>query len=354
MNEIVKSIYEYPYKKIELDELKKLIKLNEYSDLVETINSLISRGVIKPVNKSGKNGLNPSLFLKYHIIKNFITDKMLIDELNSLHYLIDADAFKKNMGKYIKNRDFILTLDAFLKAHSDDLLYPLPENERAYQIWNDEKALDKKDGKDNIILLKNCNAFDILNTYSTPEPFLDYRIRKNIKNVLVIENKDTWFTVRKIMLHNPNFIGLFDTKIDCVIYGEGRKVTKRNNSLQDYLNIDSHFKGKVWYWGDIDNEGIDIFLSFVNVSPQLDILPFSAAYEKMIELFETLLSGNNNSRLKGHTNQKHSENISEFYKKIDHKVAERIKLLLYDEYYIPQEIINHKVLKDYVYCEGEK
>ena len=63
MNEIVKSIYEYPYKKIELDELKKLIKLNEYSDLVETINSLISRGVIKPVNKSGKNGLNPSLFL---------------------------------------------------------------------------------------------------------------------------------------------------------------------------------------------------------------------------------------------------------------------------------------------------
>lgn len=49
MNEIVKSIYEYPYKKIELDELKKLIKLNEYSDLVETINSLISRGVIKPV-----------------------------------------------------------------------------------------------------------------------------------------------------------------------------------------------------------------------------------------------------------------------------------------------------------------
>lgn len=233
-------------------------------------------------------------------------------------------------------------------------MYPLSENERAYQIWNDEKALDKKDGKDNITLLKNCNAFDILNTYSTPEPFFDYRIRKNIKNVLVIENKDTWFTVRKIMLDTPNFIGLFGTEIDCVIYGEGRKVTKRNNSLQDYLNIDSHFEGKVWYWGDIDYEGIDIFLSFVNVSPELDILPFSAAYEKMAKLFEPLLADSNSSRLKGHTNQKHSENISEFYSKIDCYSAERIKKLLHDEYYIPQEILNHEVLKDYVYCEGEK
>lgn len=104
MDEIVKSIYEYPYKKIELDELKKIIKLNEYADLVEAINSLISRGVVKPVKKSGKNGLNPSLFLKYHIINNFTTDKMLIDELNSLHYLINADVFRKtsrNISKIV-------------------------------------------------------------------------------------------------------------------------------------------------------------------------------------------------------------------------------------------------------------
>lgn len=354
MNEIVKRLYDYPYKKIDLDDLKKIIRLNEYAELVDAINSLISSNVIKPVKKSGKNGLNPSLFLKYHIINYITTDKTLVDEINSLHYLIDADVFRKNIEKYIQNRDFILILDSFLKSHSDELLYPLSENERAYQIWKDEKALDKKDGKDNIILLKNCNAFDVLNTYPTPEPFLDYRINKNIENVLVIENKDTWFTVRKIMLDTPNFIGLFDTEIDCVIYGEGRKVTKRNNSLQDYLNIDSQFKGKVWYWGDIDNEGIDIFLSFVNVSPELDILPFTAAYEKMTELFDDVMSDNNTACLKGHTNQKHSENISDFYAKIDCKSAEKIKRILHDGYYIPQEILNHELLKDHVLCGGKK
>ncbi len=351
MDRIITSIYEYPYKKIDLDELKKIIKPDNYAELADTINSLTDRQIIKPVKQSGKNGLNPGLCLKYHIISKPVPDKQLINEINSLHYMIEPGVFRKDTEKYIKNREFILILDKFLKSHSSNLEYPLSENERAYQIWNDEKALDKKDGRDNIALLKSCNVFDKLNTYPAPEPFFDYRRGNGIKNVLVIENKDTWFTVRKLMLDTPNFAGLFGVKIDCVIYGEGRKVTQKSNSLQDYLNIDSHFDGKVWYWGDIDNEGIDIFLSFVSISPELDISPFNEAYRKMTEVFWHLLSGDNADRLKGHTNQRRPDNISEFYKSIDSSSAERIKTLLHDGYYIPQEILNYAVLKDYVYCE---
>lgn len=351
MDRIITSIYEYPYKKIDLDELKKIIKPDNYVELADTINSLTDRQIIKPVKQSGKNGLNPGLCLKYHIISKPVPDKQLINEINSLHYMIEPGVFRKDTEKYIKNREFILILDRFLKSHSSNLEYPLSENERAYQIWNDEKALDKKDGRDNIALLKSCNVFDKLNTYPAPEPFFDYRKSNDIKNVLVIENKDTWFTVRKLMLDTPNFAGLFGVKTDCVIYGEGRKVAQKSNSLQDYLNIDSHFDGKVWYWGDIDNEGIDIFLSFVSISPELDISPFTEAYRKMTELFWHLLSGNNADRLKGHTNQRRPDNISEFYKSIDSSSAERIKTLLHDGYYIPQEILNYAVLKDYVYCE---
>lgn len=354
MDRIITSIYEYPYKKIDLDELKKIIKPGNYAELADTINSLTDRQIIKPVKQSGKNGLNPGLYLKYHIINKPTPDIQLINEINSLHYMIEPGVFRKDIEKYIKSREFILILDDFLKSHSSNLEYPLSENERAYQIWNDEKALDKKDGRDNIALLKSCNVFDKLNTYPAPEPFFDYRKSNDIKNVLVIENKDTWFTVRKLMLDTPNFAGLFGVKIDCVIYGEGRKVTQKSNSLQDYLNIDSHFDGKVWYWGDIDNEGIDIFLSFVSISPELDISPFTEAYKKMTELFEHLLSGDNADRLKGHTNQRRPDNISEFYKSIDSRSAERITLLLRDGYYIPQEILNYAVLKDYVYCEDQK
>lgn len=354
MDRIITSIYEYPYKKIDLDELKKIIKPGNYAELADTINSLTDRQIIKPVKQSGKNGLNPGLYLKYHIINKPTPDIQLINEINSLHYMIEPGVFRKDIEKYIKSREFILILDDFLKSHSSNLEFPLSENERAYQIWNDEKALDKKDGRDNIALLKSCNVFDKLNTYPAPEPFFDYRKSNDIKNVLVIENKDTWFTVRKLMLDTPNFAGLFGVKIDCVIYGEGRKITQKSNSLQDYLNIDSHFDGKVWYWGDIDNEGIDIFLSFVSISPELDISPFTEAYKKMTELFEHLLSGDNADRLKGHTNQRRPDNISEFYKSIDSRSAERITLLLRDGYYIPQEILNYAVLKDYVYCEDQK
>lgn len=353
MDKIITSIYEFPYKIIDLDNLKKIIKQGDYPYLVDIINKLIDREIMRPVIKSGKNGLDPELYLKYHIINKPTPDKQLVNEIDSLHYMIDSGVFRKNTEKYIQNRDFILSLDNFLKTNSSELKYPLSENERAYQIWNDEKALDKKRGKDYIALLKSCNVFDKLNTYPTPEPFFDYRRSNSIKNVLVIENKDTWFTVRKLMLDISGFAGLFGVKIDCVIYGEGRKVTQKNNSLQDYLNIDSYFEGKVWYWGDIDHEGIDIYLSFVNISPELNISPFAYAYSKMAEMFEGLISSSNSEHFKGHSNQRLPDNISEFYKSIGNETAERIEKLLHNGYYVPQEILNYNVLKDNVYCEDK-
>ena len=347
MKRIKREILNWAKERIELDALRNIIKSEDYLSLVNTIECLENEDCIKPVKSSGKNGKNPGLYLKYHIIREKDHDEDLIREIKGLHFWISSERFLKHPEKYLSCRTFIYTLSEFLKIHSDKLETALSENERAYQIWKDEKALDKKNGKDNIRLLKECGVFEKLNTYPTPEPFFDYRRGTDIHNVLVIENKDTWFTVRKLMLEDPCLNSLLGVEFDCIVYGEGNKVTQKINSLEDYLSIDQPFCGKVCYWGDLDLKGIDMYLSFKGISPRQNICPFIAAYELMIDRFDALLKNAENKEIFiGHNNQTAPENIEEFYLAFDEMYADRLAELFSKGYYIPQEILNYEVLKE--------
>ncbi|MBR1831097.1 MAG: hypothetical protein IJ784_01530 [Ruminiclostridium sp.] len=147
--------------------MRNIIKSEDYLSFVNTIECLENEDCIKPVKSSGKNGKNPGLYLKYHIIREKDHDEDLIREIKGLHFWISSERFLKHPEKYLSCRTFIYTLSEFLKIHSDKLETALSENERAYQIWKDEKALDKKNGKDNIRLLKECGVFEKLNTCKT-------------------------------------------------------------------------------------------------------------------------------------------------------------------------------------------
>lgn len=81
--------------------------------------------------------------------------------------------------------------------YSEELHTPLAKNERAYQIWNDEKILDNSLCKS---MIKWNELEKMLNYYLTLEPFFDYlHTKKEKMTMLIIENKDTWYTMRKIM-----------------------------------------------------------------------------------------------------------------------------------------------------------
>ena len=179
-----------------------------------------------------------------------------------------------------------------------------------------------------------------------------YQSKKASKNTYetIIElnkNKDTWFTVRKLMLEDPCLNSLLGVEFDCIVYGEGNKVTQKINSLEDYLSIDQPFCGKVCYWGDLDLKGIDMYLSFKGISPRQNICPFIAAYELMIDRFDALLKNAENKEIFiGHDNQTAPENIEEFYLAFDEMYADRLAELFSKGYYIPQEILNYEVLKE--------
>lgn len=345
---IIEKIHTWGHNTLALSELQSWCNGVAYSVIAELITELEQREIISPVKKSGINGCNPPLYVKYRILKGKDEISSFDSELDAMHYWINTEPLRKNAKKYQKHRLFLLCLSDFLKKHSDTLAIPMSENERAYAIWNNEKILDTAT---NISLLKECEVWEHLNTYPTPEPFFDYRRNAVPEQVLVIENKDTWFTMRKLMIEfgAEHF---FEIPIDCLIYGEGNKITQKNSSLEQYLNIDRPFHGSVWYWGDLDPEGIGFFLSTRTVNPNLHIHLFLPAYHEMLRLFEQrLVEPHLEMQYRVRTSQKHPSHVEEFYALFSNHFAVQLQKLLDQGYYIPQEILNYQLLKSHIGTE---
>ncbi|PHJ37653.1 hypothetical protein P378_15490 [Desulforamulus profundi] len=139
------------------------------------------------------------------------------------------------------------------------------------------------------VLRYNGLGEEFLNYYDTPEPFFEYvHARPEQMTVLILENKDTWFTFRKLMQDTGKNI-VAGTPVDVLLYGEGNKISKCG-ALEEYNAVMLGGKrgqaGRFLYFGDLDREGIRLFFRARGANPNLDIKPFSALYQLMLKLAE--------------------------------------------------------------------
>ncbi len=343
INSITENLKKSKKVGITLDELSSMICCFDYVKMCGIITELLDSSVIEPIKRSGLNGRNPPLYVKYRIIKKFELSEEIKNEINTLHYYIDTTYLTTHYEHYLANRKLLLKLSDYLKTNSSALLASISENERAYEIWGNEKVLDNSE---NVSLLKKCISLERLNMYASPEPFFEYRINTPAKTILACENKDTWFTLRKLITDEGYSNVVLGVAFDSLIYSEGNKVTKSTNSLTDYLSVSCDFNGRVFYWGDIDYEGLGIFIRAMAANPELDIIPFAEVYKTMVDLFyKKLEAGADKEVFKGHQNQKRPENINVFYDMLDGGLSSEIDKLLISGFYIPQEIINGSVLR---------
>ncbi|MCI6190500.1 MAG: DUF2220 domain-containing protein [Clostridium sp.] len=322
-------------KKITLEEIKNLYKINEYLELYNLVKNLIENNEITPIKNSGGNGKNPALYNRYKIIVEEEDNSNLIDELNfELHNSFDISYYKNNINKYKEHRKYILKLNNFIKEKSYLLNTQVSMNERAFQIWGREKFIQKEEGKS---ILKNLNIdLNFLNYYETSEPLAYYSKSKRIpQNILILENKDTYYTMRKYLINNDEEI--FGIDISTVIYGGGKSIQK---AFRDYkISVEEYISNEnntIYYFGDLDYEGIMIFEGlFFGFKDEYNIKLFKKGYEKMIDkaikeeydLPKTKEGQNRN--LKG-----------EFYNYFTEDYKIKIKNILENNLYIPQEIIN--------------
>lgn len=332
-----KDISQLSKKKITLQEIENFYHISDYKELAAVIKEDIKENKLKPIKTGKINGKNPPLFVSYWIIKqeNQEEQKKSIEELKFLlEPMLHPDYYLRHLDVYKEDRNLILQLNQFLKTKKEALKIEVSMNERSFQIWGKEKFLKQKGGKR---ILKNLGILlEDLHIYETAEPPAYYSHKKETpQNILILENSDTFYSMRKYLLEgNHSILGL---EIGTLIYGGGKKVRKAfldfSFSAEPYLREE---KNTFFYFGDFDYEGIAIFMTLKEaLKDKCELKLFRKAYERMIEKMDfSILPITKEGQRSGKAGEQF------FYLQFSKEIQEKMKAILEQRKYIPQEILN--------------
>ena len=278
----------------------------------------------------------PSLYLKYRILKPKSDYASALDEIKLLHPKFNHAKYAKHPEMYVKYRTEINQLSKFLWENGNQLNEPMSINERSFQIWGLEKLLKEKSTINSIF---QYNDWDLaaLNYYETPEPFFEFNFSNEKEmNILIIENKDTWFSLRKIMREDRLNHLFRDYHI--LLYGEGKKIISRNNRLQEYDQLLNGSTNSYYYFGDLDYEGIEIYQTLLANNQDLSIKLCYELYSIMLEEAKKYILPKTKAGQK-------KVDIHEFLKNFEEAEIKEIFHILDKGFYVPQEILNYPLLK---------
>jgi hypothetical protein len=121
----------------------------------------------------------------------------------------------------------------------------------------------------------------------------------------------------------------------CLLYGEGKKIARKTDSLTDFDG--SYFRGaktRYYYFGDLDHEGIGIAHNLISVNPLLRISLMLPLYTAMLDAAEGLEL----PAAKAGQKDKADEWFCGFF---EEEYRSRIKSILDSGRYIPQEILHN-------------
>lgn len=321
-------------KKIFLETLLRSKNDLTYLQQYEYVLKLLDEKKIKPVKASGLNGKKPALYREYWILEEKKDHTALKEELKyRLSPLISVDYYLTHPAVYEKDRKWVLMLSDYLKKDIYKLQHAESLNERSFEIWNREKFLSREQGKR---ILKCCGLeMGFLHIYETTEPLAYYsHIRETPQKLLILENKDPFYSMRRHLLEGKTKI--FGESVGTLIYGAGKGILR---SFMDFdLCAEPYMKmkeNKIYYFGDLDYEGIGIYENLAEMFwEKREIYPFVPAYEAMIKKSIMI------SRLP-ETKEQQNRNIhSRFFSYFEKETVERMKQILETDRYIPQEILN--------------
>ena len=322
-------------KRITLEELNKSIHASSYHELCSYIYGQVEKGFLKPVKASKTNGKKPALYQEYWVVEQKKDFRIYEEELTyQMSTLICTDYYLRHLEQYVKDRAWVLQLNHFL-LHLQEVgaVSDVSMNERSFEIWGREKFLQHEQGKK---ILKRCGIdTSQLSFYETSEPLAYYsRHRDTPQNLLILENKDTFYSMRRHLLNGKEMI--FGVPFATLLYGAGKGILR---SFRDFSFCAEPYMqaagNEVYYFGDLDYEGIGIYERLAqSMEENLTIKPFAAAYETMLykaaSVVELPLTKEKQNRgLTGY-----------FFQFFSYETVSKMKALLESGRYIPQEIIN--------------
>ena len=329
---IYKALQKFPRKRITLEELNCIC--SDSVQLNKQIIELTEKGILIPIKSSGTNGNQKTpLFMRYTIHIN--TVQIPPDEIYALHPRLQANGYLfRNREQFVKNKIFLQRLSEWLTHHkSNDTM---SRRERSFSIFGEEKELD------NHLKLLECIGIspETLCCYKTPEQcFSDYiPVRKSKLTLLICENKDIWFNIRRLM-YESGVCYLFDIKINGVIFGQGNDITG-NGKFRSYVEYLCADEVRFLYCGDIDRAGFDIFLRLCKEVKELHIELFIPAYKKMLELSRNIQLPDSDD---GRCIMPEMTGILSMFSVEE---QEQITYILQNNKRLPQEILSYPVLAE--------
>ena len=324
-------------------ELQKISKEGDYQLFYCMIEKMVESGLLKPVKASGSNGRIPPLYNKYRIIRPREDYAEYMKAIRRLNPRLNIPAYLQRPELYKKHIEIVEGLNLYLWYQVELLDKPMSRKERSFSIWGREKLLDQQYSLVREVLKFNGLDEGFLNFYDTPEPFFEYvHSHSREMTALILENKDTWFSFRKLMQATGKS-RIAGTEVNLLLYGEGNKITKKA-ALTDY--VQGMLRGQVGqtirflYFGDLDREGIRLFFRTREANPGLSIQPFAPLYQLMLKLAE--------GREMPESQDKRDIPVDteQFARLLGNEEADAIRRLWDHDRYIPQEIINYQVLSD--------
>ena len=199
---LIKYILQKKTKTMNLSEVYEKLKLPYTPQSDKIINNILTnleeKGYIQPLKTTNKDFQGS--FEKYKILKlKEENEEKIKEEILKLDKKIKIDYFLKHPKECIKHKKIIIPINEFIKQTNGGKIETITVNERSYQIYKNEKCL-----KENEEILKKLGlTYKDLYAYDTYEPFFyyintEYEIRKlKNKTILIIENKDTFWTIVK-------------------------------------------------------------------------------------------------------------------------------------------------------------
>ena len=152
----------------------------------------------------------------------------------------------------------IATIQAWIEQNRGADTPVASRRQRAYQIFNDEKAFDGKHGERLIKRMaeKGISMQAIKVAPNRPVHFTGFFTLGADKPFIMVENLDTYDEIVKL-LRGRKHAKLFGIKVGGVIFGGGCKASV-SHALDDYLSEIGYRFNYVYYVGDIDREGARI------------------------------------------------------------------------------------------------
>jgi hypothetical protein len=319
-----------------------------YRDFFKLLKKLEAEAEIRAVKISDFNQRQPRLKKRWTLLKKDPkgwSDKDILKlsrQLNLSYYLKrPAKQTEELKHKLFKLIDF---LDSKTKREWAS------REERSLELFADEKFLSRAAGKK---LLSNLNLsltdlksqqYNHLFVYWTKDP-------TQINNILIMENHSAFIGAKKALTAG---IDIFAQDFDTVIYGQGKRIIRSFSFLEELLGLESaeddskrqqRLDGlNIYYAGDLDPEGLAIYVGLKNKYPEFKIKLLGKYYQLLLDKSDNFYP----CQKRQNKNQKVLEQVLVKFKEQGYnELAVELQQAWENDLRLPQELVTLEVYKKY-------